>query len=50
MDSFHEQDLARREQDAAQGDDGAAHPVAPGTPDALRLPGSSAEFIEAIEN
>jgi hypothetical protein len=37
--------LARREQDAAQGNAGATHPVAPGTPEALRLPESAQEPV-----
>jgi hypothetical protein len=39
--------MARGEQDAAQGDAGAAHRVAPGTPIALRLP-AGAEELAAI--
>jgi hypothetical protein len=50
LDSFYEQDLARREHDAAQGNAGAAHRMAPGTPNPLRLPGSSQEFIEISED
>jgi hypothetical protein len=40
----HEQAVARGEQYAAQGNAGAAHPVAQGTSNPLRLPGSSEEF------
>jgi hypothetical protein len=42
----HEQTLARREQDAAQGDAGAENPVAPGTPETLCLQGSAQGLAE----
>jgi hypothetical protein len=45
MESLHEQGLARTEQDASQGNAGAAHPLAPGTPGALRLPESAEELV-----
>jgi hypothetical protein len=37
--------MARRKQDATQGNAGSAHPVAQGTPNPLRLPGNSQELI-----
>jgi hypothetical protein len=41
--------LAYTEQDAAKSNAGAAHPVASRAPIALRLPGSSKEFIVIYE-
>jgi hypothetical protein len=41
MEYPHEQDVARRKQDAAQGNAGAAHPLAPATPETLRVPENS---------
>jgi hypothetical protein len=37
--------VARRKQDAAQGNAGAENPVAQGTPEALRMPGSFEKLI-----
>jgi hypothetical protein len=41
----YEPAMAHTEQDAAQGNAGAAHPMAQRSPEALRLPGSTEEFI-----
>lgn len=44
MNEQHEQALALRKQDAAQDNAGAENPVAPGSPEALRLPRNSKEL------
>jgi hypothetical protein len=41
----HEQAVAHREQDAAEGDAGAENPMEPGTSAPLRLPESAQELV-----